>query len=170
MTGYPAATMSRAMRETDLDVVLTYSHATLLDDTLPRELAPLAQDRNVGLINAAAVALGLLTPGGSNIGIDHPATAAISDAAARMVSLCAERGVDIAFVANQYAIQRSGCATTLIGTGKTHHLRSAVAAVDAPLDDDLVGDLIALRPPIGARTWTSGLAENNGPVADTRRS
>lgn len=170
VTGYPAATMARAMREADLDVLLTYSHATLLDDTLPRVLAPIAAEQGVGLINAAAVALGLLTPGGSNFGNQHPSTPAIRAAAQRMAALCAERGVDIAFVANQYAIQRSGCATTLIGTGKAHHLRSAVAAVTAELDDQLVDELIALRPPVDERTWTSGLAENNGPVAEASRS
>lgn len=169
MTGYPAATMARAMRESDLDVLLTYSHATLLDDTLPRVLAPIAAEHGVGLINAAAVALGLLTPGGSNFGTAHPSTPAIRAAAAKMVQLCADRGVDVAFVANQYAIQRSGCATTLIGTGKPHHLRSAAAAVTAELDDQLVADLVALRPPVDGRTWTSGLGENNGPVTQTSR-
>jgi L-galactose dehydrogenase len=169
MTGYPAATMARAMRETDLDVVLTYSHATLLDDTLQRELEPVAREQAVGLINAAAVALGLLTPGGSAIEIDHPATPLIRAAAARMVALCADRGVDIAFVANQYSIQRSGCATTLIGTGKPHHLRAAVDAVEAPLDEELIAELLELRPAVPDRTWTSGLVENNTAVVESSR-
>lgn len=164
MTGYPAATMARAMSETDLDVCLTYAHATLLDDTLTRVLAPVAEANGVGLINAAAVSLGLLTPHGSSMGADHPAGPAIREAADRMVALCAGRGVDVAFVANQYAIQRSGCATTLIGTARSRHLRSAVDAVDAPLDDALVEELLALRPAPEERTWTSGLPENNGPV------
>jgi L-galactose dehydrogenase len=165
MTGYPVATMTRAMRETDVDVLLTYSHATLLDDTLQWALAPVAQDRGVGLINAAAVAIGLLTPGGPSLAGGHPAPAHIHEAAGRMIDLCAERGADIAFVANQYSIQRSGCATTVIGTGKSHHLRSAVAATDTAPDEDLLQELMTLRPPIDERTWTSGLAENNVPEA-----
>jgi L-galactose dehydrogenase len=112
MTGYPAATMARAMHETDLDVPLTYVHATLLDDTLPRELAPIAAENGVGLINAAAVALGILTPTGRSFGADHRAGRAILASADRMATLCAHRGVDLSFVANQYSIQRSGCATT----------------------------------------------------------
>jgi aryl-alcohol dehydrogenase-like predicted oxidoreductase len=160
MSGYPAAVMKAAMTQTDLDVCLTYAHATLLDDTLQREVAPVADARGIGLINAAAVALGLLTPGGTNMENSHPATAPIRAAAARMVALCAERQVDISFVANQYSIQRSGCATTLIGTGKSRHLRSAVAAVETPLDDELIAELLALRPPAAERTWPSGLPEN----------
>lgn len=161
MTGYPVPTMNRAMQETDLDVLLTYAHATLLDDSLRREVAPVAAARGVGLINAAAVSLGLLTPAGSSMGDGHPADPVIKDAAAAMVALCADRGVDVAFVANQYAIQRSGCATTLIGTGKSRHLRSAVDAVEAELDDELVADLLALRPAPADQTWSSGLPENN---------
>jgi aryl-alcohol dehydrogenase-like predicted oxidoreductase len=161
MTGYPAPVMNAAMIHTELDVCLTYAHATLLDDTLEREVAPVAAAQGVGLINAAAVALGLLTPAGSSMELNHPATPVIRDAASRMVSLCAERGVDIAFVANQYSIQRSGCATTLIGTRKSNHLRSAVDALEEPLDEQLLAELLAMRPPVAERTWISGLPQNS---------
>lgn len=161
MTGYPIATMAQALRETQLDVLLTYAHATLLDDGLQRDLTSVAAERGTGLINAAAVSLGLLTPRGTSMGDSHPATAPIRAAAQAMVDHCTARGVDVAFVANQYAVQRSGCATTLIGTAKSHHLRSAVAAADAPLDETLVAELLALRPPAEDRSWSSGLPENN---------
>ncbi len=160
VTGYPVAAMRRAMREVELDVVLTYAHATLLDDSLQRDIAPVARDRSIGLLNAAALALGLLTPHGPAHS-EHPATAPIREAARRMAALCAARGADIAFVANQYSIQRSGCATTVIGTSKPDHLRSAAAAAATPLDEQLLHDLLALRPPVAARTWPSGLPENN---------
>jgi L-galactose dehydrogenase len=95
------------------------------------------------------------------MGVEHPATAPIRSAARAMVDHCTARGVDIAFVANQYAVQRSGCATTVIGTARSAHLRSAVAAADAPLDEVLVAELLALRPPTEHRCWSSGLPENN---------
>ena len=166
MTGYPALAITRAMQQTDLDVALTYAHATLLDDTLEREIAPVAQRHRVALINAAAVALGLLTPRGP-ANPTHPATVPIREAAERMAALCAERGADIAFVANQYSIQRSGCPTTVMGTSKSDHLRSAITAAETPLDDELLQALVALRPPIASRTWTSGLPENNGPAQES---
>lgn len=78
-----------------------------------------------------------------------------------MAALCAARGADIAFVANQYSIQRCGCVTTVIGTSKSHHLRSAVAASETSLDEELLEELLSLRPPVDARTWMSGLPENN---------
>ncbi len=161
LSGYPLHTIRRAMMELDLDVVLTYAKGCLLDNSIHDELLPLADERVIGLINAAAVALGLLTPGEWTIEIEHPATPPMREAAARMRALCADRGVDIGFVANQYAIQASGCPTTLVGTRKAAHLRAAVEAVAAPLDLVLVNALLDLRPPVGSRQWISGLPQNN---------
>ena len=86
-------------------------------------------------------------------------------AALRDKGLCRYIGMsgyplDISFVANQYSLQRSGCATTLIGSGKSRHLRSAAAAIETPLDDELIAELLALRPPAAERTWPTGLPEN----------
>jgi aryl-alcohol dehydrogenase-like predicted oxidoreductase len=161
LSGYPIKTISRAIRELDLDVVLTYAKGCLLDNSIHDELKPIADARGVGLINAAAVALGLLTPGNWTIEIEHPATNQMREASARMRDLCADRGVDISFVANQYATQQSGCVTTLVGTRKVGHLKAAIDAATTPIDATLVDDLLALRPPAGQRQWISGLPENN---------
>jgi L-galactose dehydrogenase len=164
MTGYPLATMRRVVAETGVDLVLTYAHGTLLDDSLSEDLAPLAREHSVGLVNAAAVALGLLTPGGSGITAGaHPATPALRAAADAMRALCAEAGADLAFLANQYSIQRTDCATTVIGTRSSAHLRSAAEAATAPIDEELLTAVLALRPAQGERAWTSGLPENNLP-------
>jgi len=161
MTGYPLPTFTRVLRETDVDVILTYAKGTLLDDSIRTELLPIAQEQGVGLINAAAVALGLLTPGGSKIEIDPPWPQHVAEAASRMVALAEERGIDISFLANQYAFQRSGAATTVVGVGKSRHLQSAVRAAESPIDDGLVEEFLALRPPAGQRQWRIGLPENN---------
>jgi L-galactose dehydrogenase len=160
MTGYPLATMRRVMTEVDLDVLLTYAHGTLLDDSIGG-LQALAEARGVGLMNAAALTLGILSSKGATPPFEHPATAVIRQSAAKMVALCQQRGVDLAFVANQYAIQRSGCATTVVGVGKRRHLASAIDAVSTPLDEELLAELLALRSPEGERQWISGLPANN---------
>lgn len=161
MTGYPLATMCRVISETAVDAVLTYAKATLLDNSLEETIVPLAADRGVGVMNAAAVALGLLTPGGSNIGVSHPATPVIRDSAIKMRELAEARGVDLAFLANQYSIWHSGAATTVIGTSKLSHLQSAIRAAEEAPDPELVAAFTALRPPADARQWLSGLPENN---------
>lgn len=161
MTGYPLKTIERVISETNVDVVLTYAKGTLLDSSLTERIVPLASDRGVGVMNAAAVSLGLLTPRGSNIAEGHPATPAIRESAMKMRELAVQRGIDISFIANQYSIWRSGAATTVVGTSKIKNLKSAIAAGEVPPDPDLEAAFLSLRPPPSDRQWVSGLPENN---------
>jgi L-galactose dehydrogenase len=158
MTGYPLATFRRVLLETDVDVILTHSKDTLLDSSLTEVLMPIARERGVGVMNAAALAVGLLTPGGSRVQFDHPASVAVRRAAERMRMLAVERGVDISFLANQFAIQRTGAATTVVGAGRWAHVDSAIRAAETPIDPELLGAFLALRPDSSA--WDLGLAEN----------
>lgn len=160
MTGYPIETLARAVTETDLDVILSYAQHTLLNTRLASDLLPLCERRGVGVINAAAVALGLLTPGGSRIQV--PAGDRIVEAARRAVEVCAERGADIAFLANQFAIQRCGAATTVIGTTKARHLDAAITAESTPIDDELLAVVLDATADVRNVSWSSGLPENNG--------
>ncbi len=109
-------------------------------------------------MNAAAVSLGLLTPGPLTIEIEHPATEVIRAAAAAMCELCAENGVNVAFLANQYAIQRGGGTTTVIGTRSVAHVRAAVEAAETPIDEGFLAQVLALRPPVSERNWPSRFA------------
>ena len=161
MTGYPTAMTRKVMTECDLDVTLSYAHNTLLDDCLTTEIVPLAQERGVGVINAAAVALGLLTAAGPPPHIATLVGEEIRATARRAVKVCQDRSADVSFLANQYSIQRSGCATTLIGTAKQRHLDSAVAAVSEPIDEELLAEVLATIGPDRGRHWISGRAENN---------
>jgi L-galactose dehydrogenase len=161
MTGYPTAMTRRVMTECDLDVTLSYAHCTLLDACLTDEVLPLAQEREVGVINAAAVALGLLTEAGPPAHIAQVVGEEICAVARRIVEVCRRHGANVSFLANQYSIQRSGCATTLIGTTKQRHLDSAVAAVEKPIDEELLADVLAAAGSDRGRHWTSGLAQNN---------
>ncbi|SNT08827.1 aldo/keto reductase [Rhodococcoides kyotonense] len=159
MTGYPMRTLTRAVTETDLDVVLSYAHFTLLNTELETVLAPVCREQDTAVINAAAVGLGLLTKAG--LKIDLPAPRAILDAARAVSELCSSRGVDVSFLANQFSIQRSGCATTVIGTTKAKNLDAAVDAVTAPIDDELLADVLAITADVRSTSWISGLPENN---------
>jgi L-galactose dehydrogenase len=162
MTAYPLKTLARAVTETELDVVLSYAHHTLLNQELADHLLPLCDGRGVGVINAAAVSLGLLTQTGPTI--DVLAGADIQFAAQRARDICGRRDVDIAFLANQFSIQRSIAATTLIGTVKPDHLQSAVDAADTSIDEKLLAEVLAATRDVHNTSWITGRPENNGPV------
>jgi len=113
-------------------------------------------------MNAAAVALGLLTPAVHRLAAEgHMAPAAVVDAALRMNAVCEAAGASISFLANQYAIQRSGAVTTVVGTTNRAHLREAVEAADAPIDEELLAAVLAERPDPAAAQWGLGLPQNS---------
>lgn len=161
MTGYPVKTFRRVMEETPVDVILTYGKGTLLDDSVSHELLPTAREQGVGVMNAAAVALGLLSQRGSKFDNEHPAPDAVKESASKMVALANQLDIDLAFLANQYAFLCVDTPTTVVGVGKRPHLQSALDAVDTPVDQGLVDQFLALRPPAGSRQWHVGLPENN---------
>ncbi|WP_297102303.1 aldo/keto reductase [Tessaracoccus sp.] len=161
ISGYPMKTMSRAVSEAEVDVVLTYAHGTLLDDSITSTLGPLADEHGVGLINAASLVMGLLTPNGARADSAHRASAEAKRAAERMSQICRVHGADLAFVANQYSIQQSGCVMTMIGAGSERHIEEAIVAASTPIDEALLTELLAVRPPVESRQWLSGLEENN---------
>lgn len=160
MTAYPTSIIRRVISEFDLDVTLSYAHCTLLDACLTDDVLPLAQERGVGVINAAAVALGLFTQAGPPPHIAQVVGEEIRTVARRAVEVCQRRGADVSFLANQYSIQRSGCATTLIGTIKQQHLDAALTAAEEPIDEDLLADVLAAVGPDRGRHWMSGLPQN----------
>lgn len=166
MTGYPMHTLRRAVRETALDTVLSYAHFTLLNTQLASDLLPTCEERGTAVMNAAAVSLGLLTTSGTNFA-HHPANKAIKVAANSARQACMERGVDIGFLANQFAIQRSHCLTTVIGTTKESHLDSAIRAADEPIDEELLAEVLARTEHVRNLSWPSGRPENNADDAVT---
>ena len=58
------------------------------------------------------------------------------------------------FLANQYPIQRSGCATTLIGTAKERYIDSAVRAAEEPIDEELLAAVLDAIGSVRGRHWT----------------
>lgn len=161
MTGYSLPATRRVLLETDVDVVLNYSHGTLLDNSMTDELAPIARERGTGLINAAAVSLGILTPG--VLGTEqHNIASEVSLRAAKEMARTAERrGADIAFIANQYALQRVDCDTTVIGSTNIDHLKAAASALTTPIDEELLSELLESRLSTREQQWDVGLPENN---------
>ena len=95
-----------------VDCVLSYCHYTMLDDSLD-ELVPYLESKNVGIINASPLCMGLLTRRGPPSW--HPAPPAVLEAAKRATAAAEEAGLDIADVALRYSLQNSKIATTLVG-------------------------------------------------------
>lgn len=169
ITGLPLKIFSYILDrvpEGTVDCVLSYCHYTICDSTL-ENLVPYLQSKNVGIINASPLCMGLLTKRGPPTW--HPAPAELVHAAKAAADACTEMGVDIADVALQYSLKNDTIATTLVGMCTTQQVEENCSAVLKALGDAkncdafdeacrAVHDIIL---PVHSITWPSGLEQNN---------
>lgn len=158
ITGLPLKIFREVMHHAEIDTALSYCRYTLLDISL-REMIPYFQAENVGIINAAPLAMGLLTERGAPDW--HPASPEQRQACAAAACYCRERGVDISQLALQFAVANQIIATTVTGTADPDEVERNAACIEEPLDMELVAEVQAILQPVHNRTWPSGRPENN---------
>jgi L-galactose dehydrogenase len=158
ITGLPLRIYRHVLERAELDTILSYCHYSLNDATL-EELVPYLQQKQVGIINASPLSMGLL----SNRGAPewHPASGEIKAACACAAEFCRERGADIARLAVQFSTSCPALATTLVGTAEPENLKKNVQWLDEPMDQEMYAKVCAIMEPVRNQTWLSGRPENN---------
>ena len=159
ITGLPLAIFPRVLDRTDdVDVVLSYCHYALNDDTLAG-LLPYLRQKDVGIISASPLGMGLLT--GQGAPAWHPAPEAVKAACARAAARCRDRGSDIARLALQWSLANEEIATTLVGMASAEAVDKNVACVGAEPDGPLLAEVREILAPAYGVTWPSGRPEND---------
>lgn len=158
VSGLPLKIYPYILDRAHLDVMLSYCHYCLNDNAL-ESLVPYLQAKQVGIMNAAATAMGLLTPGGPPEW--HPAAPEIKRAAAQAAALCRRRGINIVQLAVQYALANPDLATTFVGSAQPSEVQENVRWAEGTLDTKLLAEVLAILAPVHNRTWMSGKPENN---------
>jgi L-galactose dehydrogenase len=159
ITGLPLAIFRRALAAgADLDVLLSYSHATLFDRSL-LGLLPELQQRGIGVFNASPTALGLLSSHGPRDW--HPGSLRIKASCLAAAEHCRQRGRELADLAVGYSCSLPGIASTFCGTASPHELAADVAAAGRPVDPQLLAEVQQLLAGIRDQTWIQGRPENN---------
>ena len=158
ITGYPLKLFRTITARAEVDALLTYCHYTLWND-LALGLVTELEGKNLGVINAAVLGLGLLTKHGPFQG--HPASEALRDACAKALAYCESRGADLSALAIQYAVANKNFHTTLAGTADPEELRRNVSAAETPLDSGLLSEVQKILEPIRNQIWVYGRPENN---------
>jgi L-galactose dehydrogenase len=138
-------------------VVLSFCRYCL-NDTGLEPLLPYLHQKGVGIINASATGMGLLTERGAPAW--HPAPQPIMDGCRRAVEYCRSVGADITKLAIQFAAHHPGIATTLVGTANPENIRKNVAWAEAPIDFELMAKVLAVLKPIHNHNFTRGRPEN----------
>jgi len=169
ITGLPLGIFKHVLDrvpEGTVDCILSYCHYTLCDSTL-EDIIPYLESKQVGIINASPLCMGLLTRRGPPAW--HPAPTALVDAATRASEKADEFGIDIADIALQYSLQNEHIATTLVGMCTPEQVSDNCAAVLKALGDSANSPAFAeaseaitsILASTHNTTWPSGLDENN---------
>ncbi|MGQ9553944.1 MAG: aldo/keto reductase [Anaerolineae bacterium] len=165
ITGYPLHLLRSVAEAIPVDTILSYCRYDLLDTSLDDVLTPFARTKGIGLINASPLHMRLLTDNGAPDW--HPAPKMVVKAAQEAAHYCHERGVDIADLALQFALQHSYVATTLVGMSKVEHVRRNLRSVGVPPDPALLAEIRSILALVANIAWQEGLPENyeSGAVA-----
>jgi len=132
VTGYPLHVLKTVIERSHvpIDVIITYCRYTLNDTTL-LDYLPFFKERGIGVINAAALSMGLLTNNGPPSW--HPATEEIRSACQSAARYCRARGVDISKLALHFCLENENIPTTLVSTAKLSEIQPNIAAVSESL-------------------------------------
>ena len=160
ITGLPLVALRRvrAHARSIVDTVLSYCHGTLIDRTFLPYASELRRE-GIGVINAAPLAMGLLTRGGPPSW--HPAPAEVRQACAAAVEYCDQHGADLADMAMSHSFGLPEFDCTVVGLASPAEVRRAVACAAKKPDPDLLAGVRALLAPVLDVTWPSGRPENN---------
>lgn len=97
------------------------------DTSLLTELLPLLKDKGIGLINASAISMGLLSSRGPPGW--HPATAQIKKTCQEACDYCTAKGVDLSKLALHFSLSQPGIPTTLVSTASVTRIQGNIEAV-----------------------------------------
>ncbi|CAL1275992.1 unnamed protein product [Larinioides sclopetarius] len=114
ITGYSLTRLKDVLEKSTIhiDVVLSYCRCTLFDNSL-KEYISFFKEKNLAIVNAAALGMGLLTEGGPPDW--HPARSDMKEACKKAADYCKERNVNIAKLAACYSFSQPDINVHLIG-------------------------------------------------------
>ena len=123
-----------------LDVVLSYPHYSLLDDTLSG-LFPLLEEKGIGIINASPFCGGILTKSPPPW---HPITKdKLRECKQLIVEVESEYNYPIEKAALQFPLKEPGVTTTLVGLKSLEEFECLEEAVNNPIPTDIYSSIKA---------------------------
>ena len=158
ITGYPPKVLRRIAEAVPVDSILSYCHYDLMNTDMDEVLTPFAREHGVGLINAAALHMGILTEHGAEAW--HPAPQEVRGAGRQAAEFCRSHGVDIADVAMRFCLDHPYVSSTLVGLGSTRQVEASLKLLQISTDQELLRQVRAIVAPAFNYVWPSGRPEN----------
>ena len=159
ISGYPQKIFHSICSQTDVDCVLSYNQYTLQNTRFADETIPMLKAKGIGVMNAGPFSARLLTNSSLPKWFRDPQN--VQHAARRAADYCQQRGVDIAQLALQFCLMNEDITTTVAGSANPENIRKWVQWASAPVDHQLLHDVIGLFEPVRNIGHQEGLPENN---------
>lgn len=159
ITGYPTKFLARIARQVPVDAILSYCHYNLLNTTMDDDLTPFAEAHSIGLINASALHMGVLTERGAPGW--HPAPVEVHLAAKRITEVCARYGKPMAATSLRFSLDHPYVSSTLVGMATQSEVLANLELLQMKSDPALLLEIRAAVDPAFNRNWPSGKPENN---------
>lgn len=121
-----------------VETIMNFCHYTLNDDLLVDYL-DMFEEREIGVISASPLSMGLLSQRG--VPAWHPAPASLVEACRRAADHCSSKGYPIEKLAVQYAVSNPRIATTLFSSANPDNVRRNRQFVEEPMDENLVKEV-----------------------------
>nr|CAH7750075.1 unnamed protein product [Callosobruchus chinensis] len=162
ITGYPVTTLWDCIERSSvpINMILSYCRLTMIDDTLKRFI-PKLQAKHVGIVNAAAHSMGLL----SNFGPPdwHPAGPEIKTACSEAREYCKNKGIELGKLALYYSLQQDGPATVLVGMKNRQLLEDNLNVLNDglnPTEQAAYNHVLKIFEGLSVRHWENVEIEN----------
>ena len=124
--------------EGTVESVLNFCHYCLNDDKLVDYL-DYFESKNIGIINASPLSMGLLSKRG--VPAWHPAPKPLVEACQKAVAHCESKGYPIEKLAIQFSVSNPRIATTLFSSANPDNVLKNIAYCKEPIDWNLVREV-----------------------------
>jgi len=157
-SGYPMKIFPFIIDQAPVDVVLSYNNYTL-QNTRFGDLVPYLKAKGVGIMSAGPFSARLLTNAPLPAWLKEPDS--VKASARKAAEHCSARGVDIAQLALQFALENRDITTTVAGSANPENIRKWVRWASEPLDRELLREVQAIFEPVKNIGHLEGLPGNN---------
>lgn len=123
------------------DVCLTFCDYNLLDQSAAEGVLAPAAERDVGVLNGAAVMLGLLGGGDPRLVTSSLATEERVRRATELWQWAAGRGISLAALNLQFCLRERRITSTLVGVANPDELHTDLRALQEPVGDEAWAEL-----------------------------
>lgn len=135
-----------------VESILSFCHYCLCDDAL-MDYLDFFESKEVGVINASPLSMGLLTERG--VPDWHPAPKPLVEVCAKAAQHCKSKGCPIEKLAIQFSVHQPRIATTLFSTTNPENVKKNIQWAGEPMDEQLLQEVLEIIKPQARVTWAN---------------